>query len=212
VTLCGDPAEMADRTDPRFRLARRLAPQVSVDCLAWASAMTLAVVMRFEFNVDAISWTGFVLFLPWCCWFLSWRGSSSVCTSAGGATAASRRWRAWPRRWGRSAGPVRHRRRVKLAADGSAQQHLYRRFHALVLMGGVRYAGRLEMERRKRPSAEVTQRIVVFGAGEGGARWSESPGTPRFLQPSEASEPIIDGREGGPISRSQAASQPSLCD
>jgi FlaA1/EpsC-like NDP-sugar epimerase len=40
----------------------------------------------------------------------------------------------------------------------------------LLLMSAVRYLWRLELERRLRPSPERAQRVIVFGAGEGGAQ------------------------------------------
>ena len=39
---------------------------------------------------------------------------------------------------------------------------------ALVLMSAIRYAWRLAWERRRRPSGDHTERLLVFGAGEGG--------------------------------------------
>ncbi|HVF13103.1 MAG TPA: polysaccharide biosynthesis protein, partial [Acidimicrobiales bacterium] len=41
---------------------------------------------------------------------------------------------------------------------------------ALVLMSGLRYAWRLTVERRLRPSGEGLHRMIVFGAGEGAAQ------------------------------------------
>ena len=41
---------------------------------------------------------------------------------------------------------------------------------ALVLMSALRYLWRLELERRRRPDAEKSQKVVVFGAGEGGTQ------------------------------------------
>jgi len=38
---------------------------------------------------------------------------------------------------------------------------------AMLAMGGVRYAWRLSLERRRRPDADEASRMVVFGAGEG---------------------------------------------
>jgi FlaA1/EpsC-like NDP-sugar epimerase len=55
----------------------------------------------------------------------------------------------------------------------------------LVLMAGVRYTARLWIESHRRPSGEHLQRVLVFGAGEGGLRAvtsmlnePESPYTP----------------------------------
>lgn len=41
---------------------------------------------------------------------------------------------------------------------------------ALVLMAGVRYGWRLVLEKRRRPTGPGCQRLLVFGAGEGGAQ------------------------------------------
>lgn len=41
---------------------------------------------------------------------------------------------------------------------------------ALVLMSALRYLWRLELERRRRPDAEKSQKVVVYGAGEGGTQ------------------------------------------
>ncbi|HVM53809.1 MAG TPA: nucleoside-diphosphate sugar epimerase/dehydratase [Acidimicrobiales bacterium] len=41
---------------------------------------------------------------------------------------------------------------------------------ALVLMAGWRYVWRLVLDRRRRPDPERAERLVVFGAGEGGAQ------------------------------------------
>ncbi len=41
---------------------------------------------------------------------------------------------------------------------------------AVFLMAAVRYLWRLNLERNMRPSPETSQRVIVFGAGEGGAQ------------------------------------------
>ncbi|HUP85934.1 MAG TPA: nucleoside-diphosphate sugar epimerase/dehydratase [Acidimicrobiales bacterium] len=41
---------------------------------------------------------------------------------------------------------------------------------ALVLMAGIRYGWRLAWERGRRPSGDHTERLLVFGAGEGGVQ------------------------------------------
>jgi len=43
-------------------------------------------------------------------------------------------------------------------------------FIAIVLMGGARYAWRLSLERRRRPDATASSRLIVFGAGEGASQ------------------------------------------
>jgi FlaA1/EpsC-like NDP-sugar epimerase len=53
---------------------------------------------------------------------------------------------------------------------------------ALALMGGARYLWRLGLERRRRPVGETLSRLLVFGAGEGGAQVIQAvlrdPGSP----------------------------------
>jgi FlaA1/EpsC-like NDP-sugar epimerase len=133
--------------------------------------MTMAVVMRFDFDFDAVSWVGFALFLPLvllvqvvagleCGLYVGrWRYGSFE-EVAGLAKAVGIAVLALFVIDALSGSP----RMVPLSTPFIAG------FIALVFMGGVRYAGRLEMERRTRPSAEVAQRIVVFGAGEAGAQ------------------------------------------
>ena len=41
---------------------------------------------------------------------------------------------------------------------------------ALVLMSALRYAWRLELERRRRPDVDKSQKVIVYGAGEGGTQ------------------------------------------
>ncbi len=41
---------------------------------------------------------------------------------------------------------------------------------AMLLMGGIRYTWRLAMDRRRRPCGDDIHRLLVFGAGEGGAQ------------------------------------------
>jgi FlaA1/EpsC-like NDP-sugar epimerase len=162
---------MANPAVPRFRLAKRLAPQVSIDCLAWAVALALAVVMRFDFKVEAVNWTGYALFLPlvlltqvvaglgYGLYIGRWRYGSFE-EVAGLAKAVAVTVVALLLIDGFTVEP----RMVPLSAS------LIAGFIALVLMGAVRYSLRLARERRKRPSQEVAERIVVFGAGEGGAQ------------------------------------------
>lgn len=162
---------MADSTDPELRWARRLAPQVIVDCLVWAVAVAMAVVMRYDFDIAAVNWVGFAVFLPLV--FLVQVGAGLAFGLYVG------RWR-----YGSFEEVAGLAKAVAVAVvalfviDGVAttprmvplSTTLIAGFVALVFMGAIRYARRLESERRKRPSEEVAQRIVVFGAGEGGAQ------------------------------------------
>ncbi len=81
---------------------------------------------------------------------------------------------------------------------------------ALVLMSALRYAWRLELERRRRPNAEKSQKVVVFGAGEGGTqiitamlRNPDSRYYPAALvddNPAKAQLRISSARVEGPLS------------
>lgn len=156
---------------PRYRLSKKLATQLCVDLLAWTVALAMAVIMRFEFSLGSVDWTGFALFLPLA--FLvqviaglgfglyvgRWRYGSfeevAALANASAVTVAAL--------FVIDVATI-YPRMVPLSAT------LVGGFIALVLMGAVRYAGRLDMERRNRPSEEMAKRIVVFGAGEGGAQ------------------------------------------
>ena len=151
------------------RLARRFAPQFCLDLVAWGFALALAVVIRFDFSIGKANWAGFLYILPLV--FLSqmvsglafglyvgrWRYGSfdEVAALARAVGIASTLLlvidavTVWPRM-------------VPLSAV------LGGGFIALVMMGAARYAKRLYVEQRKRPSPEGVQRIIVFGAGEGG--------------------------------------------
>ncbi len=127
--------------------------------------------MRNEFKLGTVNWAGFASFLPlvlaaqvvaglgfglyvgrW--WYGSFEEVAGMAKAVAIAAAAL---------FVIDAVPLSHRA-VPLSTI------LIAGFIALVLMGAVRYVRRLAVERRKRPSQEGAQRIVVFGAGEGGVQ------------------------------------------
>lgn len=82
---------------------------------------------------------------------------------------------------------------------------------ALVLMGALRYAWRLELERRRRPDSDRSKKVVVFGAGEGGYQiitaMLRNPASPYFPvalvddDPRKARLRISAVRVEGPLSQ-----------
>ncbi len=153
------------------RLGQQRAGEVAVDLLAWAVALLAAVVMRFDFRVNDVSWPGFALILPLVLLtqivsgigfglyigrsrYGSFEEVAALAKSVGVATA------------------------VIFVIDAVAETpHLVPLstpviggFIAMVLMAGVRYTRRFDSERRKRPSTEGAERLIVFGAGGGGAQ------------------------------------------
>lgn len=161
---------MAHRPISETRLARRVAPQACADMLAWSVALVLAVAMRVDFNGSRIPWAGLVLVLPlvwmtqvetglWCGLYLGrWRyGSFEEVAGLTRAVAVTTSVIALVDLL------VISPRMVPWSATVAGG------FIALVLMGSGRYARRRYSERRKRPAAG-TERIIVFGAGEGGSQ------------------------------------------
>lgn len=147
------------------------APHVVVDVLAWTVALFLAVVMRFEFDLSKPKWSGLVIVV----------GIAAVAQSLAGYGFGLYvgRWR-----YG-SFEEVAGLTRAVVIVTGAlfvvdvvtGRVHLIPLsatliggFIALVLMAAIRYARRLDVERRKRPSKDVADRIIVFGAGEAGAQ------------------------------------------
>ena len=154
--------------DSHSPLARRFAPQVGIDLGAWTVALAMAVVMRFEFVPASVSWAGFSLFLP-----LVWLAQIDAGLAFGLYVG---RWRYGSFEEGaalaRSVGVVTLVLFVIDAVTVSPRMvplstTVIGGFVAFVLMGTVRYGKRLYFERRMRPGHDV-ERIIIFGAGEGG--------------------------------------------
>ena len=141
------------------------------DSLAWAVALTVATVLRYDLDVSRISAFGLAAIIPLAC--------LSQVVSGLGAGLYTGRWRfgsfdevaalerssaittvlvffsnLWVER------PLLVPRSVPVAGGAIA----------LVLMAGSRYGWRLRLERRRRPRGEGCERLLVFGAGDGGAQ------------------------------------------
>lgn len=164
----------------------RISLQVALDGAAWVVALALATALRFDFDVTRIDGLGLLavtglalLTQPIAGWLMGlyrgrWRiGSSDEVVALTGAVAAV------------SAvlfgfDLAFHDRPVPLGALLAAG------VSALLLMGATRYEHRRLLERRLRPTGPPEDRMLVFGAGEGGAQAIEA----LFRAQSSAQEPI----------------------
>jgi len=142
--------------------------QCALDAASWALALSLALALRFDLRPGVSDWRGLIGFLPVVClaqvvaglssglYTGRWRfGSFDEVAGLARSTIVAtillfvtNLWATWVPR------------SVPLAGG----------LFALVLTGGVRYAWRLVLERRRRPGGEGCERLVVLGAGEGAAQ------------------------------------------
>ena len=146
----------------------RYVANVLVDVAIWSSAMVLATLLRYEFNLSPVHWRDLARILPivavvhlvlgtyeglyvgrWSFGSFEEVAALARCVIVTGAFVTVIDWAP---RW------------VPMSAPAIATSI------ALVSMGGVRYAWRLSLERRRRPDATGAARMVVFGAGEGGSQ------------------------------------------
>jgi FlaA1/EpsC-like NDP-sugar epimerase len=153
------------------KLTRRVRYQVYEDLVAWAVALVLAVVSRYEYDLGHVAWGGVITILPvvllaqivsglaFGLYVGRWRYDSfeemaALAQAVGITSVFVLLVDAVP------VGP----RMVPLSTP------LTGGFIAIVLMAAIRFSRRLNTERRRRPSDASAERIVVFGAGEGGAQ------------------------------------------
>jgi FlaA1/EpsC-like NDP-sugar epimerase len=150
---------------------RRTALQVLLDMCAWGTAVTAATLARWDFATQSVYGRGLVVVAL---------AAASVQGLAGYLTGLYR----GRRRFGSFdeiavlapatlytalvtfalvlvAGPPRLAP-LSVPLSGGVV--------AFVLMGAVRYAWRLRLDRLRRPSGESAERLLVFGAGEAGAQ------------------------------------------
>ncbi|MDQ1393265.1 MAG: hypothetical protein QOF30_2242 [Acidimicrobiaceae bacterium] len=139
--------------------------------MAWAVALTMAVVMRYEFDYHKVHWAGLAIVVVLV--------SVAQVISGVGFGLYVGRWR-----YGSFEEVAALARAVGVAAvvigviDGVAvtphmvplSTPVIGGFVAIFFMSGIRYARRLDAERLMRPSTDVSERIIVFGAGEAGAQ------------------------------------------
>lgn len=174
------PADHSDLPPPlrarfgHFLEAHRTPIQVSIDFFAWVVALFTAMVLRFEFQLSPTAWNrftfgGLLVAMLLACLLQALSGL------AGGLYTGRFRFGSFDE--------VAHLVRcvavtgVLLAVANALLPQpllplsvaLAGTIIALVLMAGIRYLWRLELERSRRPSEGGT-RVLVFGAGEGGAQ------------------------------------------
>jgi FlaA1/EpsC-like NDP-sugar epimerase len=151
-------------------LPRRTAIQMGYDALAWGLALFAASAIRFDLRFERIEWLRLVIF-----WLL-----------------------AIGLQWASGAVFRLYRGRYRFGSFEEVEGVLYSAaltalilividipfvpriapisvppaagVFALVLMAGVRYYWRLLLERRARDAAEQAERVIVLGAGRGGAQ------------------------------------------
>ncbi len=162
----GDPPDAASRW--RLLIRHRFGFQVGLDAVAWAAAIVLATLLRYDFAVEDIVWARLVLLIPVAIVI------HVVVGTAGGLYRG--RWR-----FGSFEEVAALTRCVVVATVSLAFVNRFLFGYlipvsatilagciALLLMAGARYTWRLILEKRMRPSAETALRVLVFGAGEGG--------------------------------------------
>ena len=145
--------------------------RLMADCAAWVVALTLASLLRVDFDLSALSIGGQFAIIP----------VIVVCHLAGAWITGLYAGRSRVGSFDEVAALARsvvittalifaidlvasHPRMVPLSAPVGAA------FGAFVLMGAIRYVARANDDRARRPSGADVQRLVVFGAGEGGAQ------------------------------------------
>ncbi len=158
-----------------FLERNRTVVQATLDCLAWALGLTLALVARYEFALTSGSWGPFSV------------GGLAVAIAVAcllqvavglGSGLYRGHWR-----FG-SFDEVAHVVRVCVVADvlllvvnAVASRRLLPvsavlggGVVALLVMAAVRYVWRLMLERKLRPTDDRSERALVFGAGEAGGQ------------------------------------------
>jgi FlaA1/EpsC-like NDP-sugar epimerase len=154
----------------RLVAARRGLFQCGIDCVTWSVALCFATLLRYDFALARIEYTGLATLVP---------GAIIVQALAGVRLGIyTGRWRFGSFEEVSSVvkavlvtsavlfafNPLWDPRLVPLSVP------LVAGVLALVMMSGLRYAWRLAVERRLRPRGEGCHRMIVFGAGEGAAQ------------------------------------------
>ena len=149
---------------------KRTAGKLAVDGVMWSLALVFATLARFDFKADLVDLPGLVATIP-----------LAVVLQLGAGLAFGLYLGRW--RFGSFDEVAALARAVAVATvvlflfnvplvprPVPLSAVLGAGFIALVLMAGARYGWRLRMERRRRPTGTDATRLLVFGAGEGGAQ------------------------------------------
>ena len=154
----------------RVLASRRGLFQDGIDCVIWAVALCFATLLRYDFAVTRVEFSGLATLVPvvmvvqtvagvrFGIYTGRWRfGSFEEVISLVKAVSVTSLVLA-------AFNPLWEPRLVPLSVPFVAGAF------ALVLMSGLRYAWRLAVESRRRPSGDGCHRMIVFGAGEGAAQ------------------------------------------
>ncbi len=144
--------------------------RILLDLLAWAVAAAFAIYLRFNLSFGVDGREGLIRFIPLV---------ATVQVLTGYAVGLyRRRWRYGS--YDEVGGARRHRRdhhrdvyvlnEVYFDTPRPIPQSavLVGGVFGLVLMAGIRYLWRLALERLRRPTERTAEKLLVFGAGEGG--------------------------------------------
>jgi FlaA1/EpsC-like NDP-sugar epimerase len=156
---------------PAPAMVRRVLLLSGADLVCWAVGLTVASVLRLDFQVDEVVRWGQVAIVP----------LAALCLVPAGLLFGlyTGRWRYGSfEEMAALARVTAVTTPVLLAVDRFATQPYLVPLSsvvgggviAFVLMGGLRYLWRMTTDSRRRPNGEHVQRVIVFGAGEGGAQ------------------------------------------
>ncbi len=169
-TRTGEPEASRRPRFLRALVARRGLYQAAIDSVAWAAALCFATLLRYDFDLAKVEFSGLAILVPagvvlqviagvqFGIYTGRWRfGSFDEVTSLVKVMLVTSSVLA-------VFNPLWDPRLVPLSVPFVGG------VIALVLMAGVRYGWRLVIESRRRPSGDGCHRMLVFGAGDGAAQ------------------------------------------
>ena len=164
----GTPRDPSARHLFAFFEAHRAPIQIGADALAWAIALTLGWILRVEYHWGAVQWGRLALAVV---------GAWVLQVGVGwveGLYTGKHRYGSFEEVAGLT------RSLVIVTAVGAMANAVPNAIPksvpiiagvlALILMAGTRYAWRIVLEHSKRPTADGSERVLVFGAGEGASQ------------------------------------------
>ncbi len=152
----------------QWAVEHRAIVQGGFDAAAWAAALLFATSVRYDFKLDGVDLVRWLLLVP----------IAAVVQAVAGFGFGLYTGRSRFGSFDEISGLLKATLvagLVLFVANLLVDPHFVPRsavaagaVTALVMMAGTRYSWRLARERRRRPSSDDAQRLVVFGAGEGG--------------------------------------------
>jgi FlaA1/EpsC-like NDP-sugar epimerase len=141
-----------------------------MDALAWGVALLFATLVRFDFALSEVDWRGLLVmavlaaliqtFVGLACGLYTGRFRFGSFDEVAGLAVATV-----------LATTVIYGLNLFIASQPVPRSAVVAGgVTAGALMGGIRYTFRLMLERRRRPQGEGCERVLVFGAGEGGVQ------------------------------------------